>query len=342
MHSGEESEMGKLSRRATMKGLAGVAGTGFFAVPYAARAETTWNLLLAIPVSTGAPARGAVKFAEDVEKATKGQLKIKVHLGGSLPIQLSTVTSAVSNNVVQLAEDIFQAGNVPIVLVTRLPMLIRNVKEFEDSQAILMPYVQDAYNKKGIEVLGQWRYAAQTLWSRKKLISLADIKGQKFRLQSPEQGELIVRNGGSVLTLNGPEVASALDRGLVDGVVTSSSGLGFMLRDLLKYNYVLPINFAEAYLIGNKEAVNAIPEEQRAALRKAAVEYGNWVTQALEAEEDSLRQKMKDAGMIVTPAQPQDVQEAQQQMAKYWESWPKTQASETAEALGKVRKSLDR
>jgi TRAP-type C4-dicarboxylate transport system substrate-binding protein len=327
-----------------MKAIAavGIAGTGAFAAPRAAHAETTWELYTYYPVSTGSPARGVTKIAEDVEKATNGQLKIKVHLGGSLPIQAASITSAVASNVVQIASDIFSVGNVPIVAVTRLPMLIHDAKEYEVANAIMMPYLEAAYDKKGIVVLGRYVYPEQSIWSRKKLTSVADVNGQKIRVSTPEQGELIRRFGGTVLTMGTADVAAALDRGVVEGVVTAASGGGYIWRDLLKYNYLFPVNFLETLIIANKEALAKLPEDQRAALRHTVTDSGTWVTQTLAGEEQDLRQKMKSAGLIITDAAAQDIQQGQQKMAAYWDEWAKTQTPETVEALGKVRKALGR
>jgi TRAP-type C4-dicarboxylate transport system substrate-binding protein len=336
--------MEKTSRRTTMKAIAaaGIAGTGAFAAPRAARAETTWELYTYYPVSTGSPARGVTKIAEDVEKATSGQLKIKVHLGGSLPIQAASITSAVASNVVQIASDIFSVGNVPIVAVTRLPMLIHDPKEYEIANAIMMPYLEAAYDKRGLVVLGRILYPQQSLWSRKKLTSVADINGKKIRLGSPEQGELIRRFGGTVLTLGSPEVPAALDRGLVDGIITAAAGGGYIWRDLLKYNYLFPVNFLESLIIANKEALEKLPESERSVVRQGAADCGTWVTQTLAGEEQDLREKMKAAGLIVTEVQPQDLQLGQQNMTSYWDEWAKTQPPEIVEALGKVRKALGR
>ena len=110
------------------------------------------------------------------------------------------------------------------------------------------------FEKKGVP-----SYSASTsiptrwLSRCKKLTSLADIKGQKIRVTSPEQGEFIKRPlGGAALTLGAPEVPSALDRSVVDGVLTASSGGGNIWKDLLKFNYRLGINYFNSVVIVNK------------------------------------------------------------------------------------------
>src|ERR1700688_1372176 len=125
------------------------------------------------------------------------------------------------------------------------------------------PYLEKAFEKKGVIVLGQYLYPFQEEFSSKKLTSLADIKGQKIRVTSPEQGEFIKRLGGIPVTLGAPEVPSALDRSVVDGVLTASTGGGNVWKDLLKFNYRLGINYFNPVVIVNKERFgNLSPEGQ--------------------------------------------------------------------------------
>ena len=77
----------------------------------------------------------------------------------------------------------------------------------------------------------------QIAWSSKKLTSLDDFKGQKIRATSPEQIEFLKRFGANGLTVGGSEVPSALERGVVDGVLTANAGGGKVWKDLLKYCY---------------------------------------------------------------------------------------------------------
>ena len=56
----------------------------------------------------------------------------------------------------------------------------------------------------------------------------------KLRVTSVEQGEFIRRFGGVPLTIGTPDVAASLDRGVVEGVLTASSGGGVTWHDLVK------------------------------------------------------------------------------------------------------------
>src|SRR6478735_7809062 len=84
-----------------------------------ARAATTWECYIYLPLATIPAAAGVVKFIDEVKEKTKGELVINMHLGGSLPIKADNITAAVTDNVVQFADDGFATGTIPISGVLR-------------------------------------------------------------------------------------------------------------------------------------------------------------------------------------------------------------------------------
>ncbi len=140
--------------------------------------------------------------ADQIEKETGGELTVRLHLGGSLPINTTTITQAVSDDVVQMGDDGYFLGNVPIGGVLRLPMLIRTPEEYQKAAAIMTPYLEEAFAEERCARAGAVpAHPFQVAFSSKKLTALTDIKGQKIRVTSPEQGEFIKRLGGIPVTL---------------------------------------------------------------------------------------------------------------------------------------------
>jgi len=94
-------------------------------------AAEKWDLYVYNPVSTVAAVKGLNTVIEQIEKETGGELSIRLHLGGSLPINTTTITQAVSDDVVQMGDDGYFLGNVPIGGVLRLPMLLRTLADYD-------------------------------------------------------------------------------------------------------------------------------------------------------------------------------------------------------------------
>src|ERR1700679_3367056 len=205
-----------------------------------AQAATVWECYVYNPVATLPSVQAVVRLIDRVKQETNGELEINLHLGGSLPIKATDITAAVGDNVVQLGDDGFATGTIPITAILRLPMLLQSDQDLVKAMAILRPHLDDAYGKRGIVVLGQYAYPFQVIWGRKKITSLDDIKGLKLRVTSVEEGEFVRRFGGTSITMNPADVPAALDRGVVDGVLTASSGGGITWKDLLHWRYGFP------------------------------------------------------------------------------------------------------
>lgn len=301
-----------------------------------------WDLYVYNAVSTVAAVKGLNTVIEQIDKETSGELTIRLHLGGSLPINTTTITQAVSDDVVQMGDDGYFLGNIPIGGVLRLPMLIRTLDEYKKAAAIMSPYLEKAFEKKGVVVLGQYLYPFQVAYSSKKLTSLTDIKGQKIRVTSPEQGEFIKRLGGVPVTIGAPEVPSALDRGVVDGVLTANSGGGNVWKDLLKFNYRLGINYFNSVLIVNKERFGKLSPEIQAKVRKIVDTNMPLITKSMEDEEENLTKKFAEGGMTITQEQPGDIDAGMKVISAYWDEWAKSKGPDAVAALKQVRATLGR
>src|SRR5262249_11556715 len=106
----------------------------------AASAADEWNFYMHQSAPNFATSRGAKLFTEEIDKATNGGLKVRLHLAGTLQINPSNITQAVGTNVVQIADDLFNSGNIQVAGIPRLPMLIQSYEDFAKADAVLKPY----------------------------------------------------------------------------------------------------------------------------------------------------------------------------------------------------------
>jgi TRAP-type C4-dicarboxylate transport system substrate-binding protein len=207
---------------------------------------------------------------------------------------------------------------------------------------IVRPYLDTAYGKRGMEVLGQYSYPFQVVWGRKKITSLTDIKGLKLRVTSVEQGEFIRRFGGVALTMGSPDVAAALDRGVVDGGLTASSGGGLLWHDLLKYRFAFPVSYVNSTYVVNKEAMEKLSPTTQKVLREAAATWTDWATKEMIRLEDDVTAQFGREGMILTTATPEEIAQATEKMRPYWNEWAKAHGADATAALAQIRAAANR
>src|SRR6185503_3875643 len=104
-----------------------------------ATAVENWNFYMHQSAPNFATSRGAKLLTEEIEKATGGELKLRLHLSGTLQIAPSNITQAVGENVVQFGDDLFNSGNIPVAGIPRLPMLVQTYEDFAKASEVLRP-----------------------------------------------------------------------------------------------------------------------------------------------------------------------------------------------------------
>ncbi len=327
----------RISNRAgTRAAVMALAAVMACAIGGIAQAADFWRAYTYNAVATVTAVKGLNGMFDAIKKETGGQLTVRLNLGGTLPIAATNITQAVADNVVQLGDDAFFVGSAPVGAVVRLPLLIRSMGEFEKAWDIEAPYLRAEYAKKDVVILGRYIFPNNVLWSRKKLTSLADIEGQKIRVIAPEQADFIKMLGGIPVTLGTAEVAAAIDRGVIDGAITASSGYGYVWRDLLKYSYRLNISFIDSLVLVNKGAWDKLSPDTRKTVQAVVDEHTRRITDAMAAEEDDVTRKLAAEGMVVTEPTKADIATAEARMAPYWKSWAGTRSGAAQEAMQKI------
>lgn len=307
----------------------------------AASAET-WTAYTFGPSQTLANVRGLTQVMEGITAATDGEIDFRLHLAGALPIKSSDITQAVGDGTIQFADDGFFQGNVPIAGLLRLPLLLQSEEEFQTAVKIMKPYIDAGFDKQGVIALGNFVFPFQVAFTKPKLTNLEEFAGKKMRVSSPEQAEFVKQFGGIPVTLGGPEVPPALQRGTIDGVFTASAGGGRIWGDMLDYNYRIPLNYFDGVYIVNKGAFEALSEDHQKAIRETVEKMAPETTALIGSEEVEITDKLRDAGMTITEASDEDLAKASAKMASYWQQWAENIGPDAVEALAKVREAVGR
>jgi len=230
-------------------------------------AQSKWDM--PTPYSDGMFQTKVVRqFAEEVAKT--GKLQITVHSGASL-IKHPEIKRAVQTGQVPIGEIILSilANENALFAFDSTPFLANGYDKQKKLWRIARPYLEKRFDDQGIKLLYSVPWPPQGLWAKRELRSTADMKGLKFRTYSPTTSRLAELVGAVPVTVQMGEVPQAFRTGVVDIMITSSSG-GV---DAQAWDYLTHFYDVEAFLPQNGVIVNkAAFGKLDAATQKAVLE----------------------------------------------------------------------
>ena len=203
------------------------------------------------------------QFSDEVRKRTGGQVNIAVRPAGELPYKVSEALRVTGQGAVQLADGYigFLAGDTKIGVLTGLPFLVGTADELKKAMVVLEPLVREDFARFGDDILYWYTWPEQNVYGKgKPITTLEDFKGRKIRTTSPEQSELMKRLGAVPVALTGPEVPSAAQRGIMEGVITAGFNLlGWKWYEFCEWGYLPDVHIGgPSYIIVNKAALAAL------------------------------------------------------------------------------------
>lgn len=308
----------KLLKTASIAGLS-LVGSLCLSTVYAA---TKWDM--PTPYGDGVHHTKNVRhFADDVNKATGGELNIVVHSGASL-YKHPEIHRAVRSGQVSIGEmfmgllgndnAIFKADNIPFL-----------ASDFDSAKKLWAASrgpIEKALAKDGLKLLYAVPWPPQGFYTKKAIHSGADVKGMKLRAYSPATSRLAVLLGASPTTVQTPEIPQAFSTGLIDAMVTSpSTGVSSQAWDYVSYYTDTQAWIPKNMVIVNARAFKRLPKASQKAVMDAAAKAENrgWGMAMSEtrAKTDTLREK----GMNVSMPSAQlkaDLQKVGATMSKEW------------------------
>ncbi len=151
----------------------------------AAHAQTKWDLPAAYPANNF-HTENISQFAQDVEKASGGKLKITVHANASL-FKATEIKRAVQGGQAQIGEILlvnFENEN-PIYGLDGLPFLATSYADGRKLYAAQKPVLDKALAAQGMKLLYAVAWPPQGLYVKKEIASVADMRGVKWRACRP-------------------------------------------------------------------------------------------------------------------------------------------------------------
>ena len=236
-------------------------------------AQTKWDL----PSGYGAntfQVQNLTQFAADIDKATAGKLKITVHPNASL-FKANEIKRAVQSGQTQAGEFILSlfSNEAPVYGVDSIPFLATSYADSKRLDAASRDLLVKTLAAQGIKLLYTVPWPPQSLYSKKALTKLADLKSTKMRAYNPATSFIATAVGAQPVTIQLAELPAALATGGADNFLTStSSGIDSKLYESVKFFYDVNAWLPRNAVVVNQKAFDALDKAgQDAVLQQAAV-----------------------------------------------------------------------
>ncbi len=252
-------------------------------------AEINWTLAyLAVKGTVYEEVANAIPSR--IEKATNGRLKITAN---SSLVKGNRLLEAVRDGLVQMTLPLtgYYTGSQPLFTVPSLPGISESYDNLQAlSASAYGEQVRELFKTKyNSTQLMETAFCPQTLFSTVPISTVEEWKGRKLRVNNRGTGLIGAELGATTVSLSAGEVLPALERGVIEGVITDSCwayGAGFQTVITHAANWKLG-SVAPSPVLVNNDAWKALPSDLQGIVHK---EF-----QALEKEfADRWRQRAKE------------------------------------------------
>ncbi|MBV7426912.1 TRAP transporter substrate-binding protein [Acidovorax sp. sif1233] len=258
------------------------------AVAPALHAQTQWKLATGYRVESF-HTRNIVQFAQDVERASSGALRIEVHANNTLA-RLADIPAAVQGGKAQAGETIMTSlvADMPIAGADAVPFVVHSYADARRLWDLQRPLIDTHLAAKGIKALYAVPWPPQGLLSVAPVRSSADFKGTRMRTYNPATVRIAQMLGATPVDVPMVDVNKALSAGKLDSMITSAlTGVENQVWGQIRQYYGINAWFPKNIVFVNQQAFDALPASVREAVVQAAAqaEARGWALSAAVAEE---------------------------------------------------------
>jgi TRAP-type C4-dicarboxylate transport system substrate-binding protein len=193
----------------------------------------------------------------------------------------------------------YTAGQFPEMTVFELPFLLQSAEEasavgWKLHERGLLTGLED------VHLVGFFTTEPSNVFMKESIKALADLQGKKIRSVGPIHAQWLEEMGAAPQTLDSPEMNEGLNRGTIDGVIQSWSGMRtFKTLDLVSQDHEVPIGVIPFLLVMNKAKWESLsPEVQETIMQHGGATMAETAGAAYTAVGEEIRQAVVEEGRI--------------------------------------------
>ena len=214
--------------------------------------------------------KAMLPWAQAVEEASGGKVRIQMFPGGTLGRDGSKQIKMLKDGVADIAFIIpaYNPGLFPDNWVTELPNTSQSATEGSIAfWRMLEEGKLRGYD--GLEVLGTFVTSPYLIHSSVPIRSAADMKGLKVRVAGPLEQGCVDELGGVPVGLPVTKVAESMSRGVIEAVPMHYAALfAFGVADTTPHHYHNALGSVPLAFIMDKAKFDSLPEDVQAVMRE--------------------------------------------------------------------------
>lgn len=245
------------------------------------------------------------EFAKEVEAATNGSLKIKIHSAGSL-FKHPEISKAVRGGQVPTGEFFLSllANEQAAFGADSQPFLATNYSDAKRLWDAQKPVVTALMDKQGLMPLFSVPWPPQGLYTKKAINSVEDLKGLKFRTYNATLEKFANLAGAAPTQIEVPDIPQAFTTGRVEAMITSpSTGANSKAWDFVSHYTDIQAWVPKNIVVVNKKAFRKLDKAVQDAVLAAAATAETRGWKMSEEETAAKVAILKENGMTIdTPS----------------------------------------
>jgi TRAP-type C4-dicarboxylate transport system substrate-binding protein len=322
---------------------------------YAASNKTfSWKYYSVVP-ATHPYGKILNKYFKIIEKRSNGRLKIEFACWAESPYKGFDALRVLRDGLVPTAEIIapYVSGSAPILTGPCLPYLLPKLEgnlgtfyklSFGMWDKPSVRKIKDKIFKNfGVVSLGTYGWGSQSYYSRLPLKKIADFKGLKIRCFDPVNTDLFKAIGAVPTVISAPEVYTALQRGVVDAVVTQAQSLLSMRwGEVMKYAYTMPTRTPVTFFGVSKVYWESLPPDLQNIMKEEVAKALKEVNdEAIVSRAKTLQILKNKYGYTITNPSESDYQHMRKICEKdVWPKWISRSGPGAREMLNACMKAI--
>jgi len=276
---------------------------------------------------THAQHKAAEWFAQYVEKESGGRIKCSVHPQGQLGSH-PQMLEALQIGTLEMTSVAGQAMTefIPEMGLVALPFFFESQDEmFKMLEGSVGKKIEAAFLPKKLYLGGYATHGFKAFLNRKMPITkIEDMAQSKWRtIPSEIFIDTYKAMGVSPVTLPWPEVFSALQRGVIDGIdITPNEVWGAKIYEVVKYMSICKLAQNAMLYVASPIFLEKLPPDLKAIVLKGMKEAGKWHTAKVDEEDATVvMPDLKAKGLGINELSPAELARFRDAMKPVHEKW---------------------